>query len=554
MTDAVQPTSEPPQHGDRRALPRDSTLRPAEVAAPGASFAARVVDISPNGLQLRCTRPLATGQRVDVEVHPRPDAPEGRVYLVRGLVVRCVPHPEGYAVGLRLATHLGEAEDQRGPRLAAFADAENAVRDVRALLRQLGGDAASPLAYAAHRASEAPEAPPAATTRRGRQAAILALLLALLLLLAWRFAPQAQRTPPKDSNVWGMLARDTGALPPSLLVDTLLAAIEAHDRDAIDTVVDRLRTHRESTATQRLIGTLGEAAPNDTGVTARIVAALPGSAPEWQRLAETYLHTHASAGVEKAPPLEAFQTVAWFDDAVAPTAGGTQALPPAETQGSKASPVAPLPAAQPAAAGSSGAPEVQQPATPPAEEEAASQPPGMGGPLIPVLEGDPAPPESPNPDARPDPPATAPERTPAPGDSTSPPAGPVDAAPIRLEVDTGTFVLTVFRGEEALRRFPVGLGRNASTPTGSFRIANKLVNPAWYNRGNVVAAGDPANPIGAYWMGLGRDGKATSYGIHPTQDPDAIGAEMSRGCIRMRPADAAALFELVPLGTGVVIR
>jgi lipoprotein-anchoring transpeptidase ErfK/SrfK len=65
----------------------------------------------------------------------------------------------------------------------------------------------------------------------------------------------------------------------------------------------------------------------------------------------------------------------------------------------------------------------------------------------------------------------------------------------------------------------------------------------------VIAAGDPRNPLGDFWIGLaGIDGHAVgkvSYGIHGTIEPDSIGKEASMGCIRMRNEDVAIVFELL---------
>ena len=134
-----------------------------------------------------------------------------------------------------------------------------------------------------------------------------------------------------------------------------------------------------------------------------------------------------------------------------------------------------------------------------------------------------------------------------------PEAGSATAELPRIEIDTQTYVLTVHTKEQTLGPFPVGLGRGGSTPAGDFVIANKIKEPDWYDRGRVVKAGDPENPLGASWMGLGRDGQATSYGIHPTDEPEAIGRDASRGCIRMLPEDAALVFEACPIGTRVHI-
>lgn len=122
-----------------------------------------------------------------------------------------------------------------------------------------------------------------------------------------------------------------------------------------------------------------------------------------------------------------------------------------------------------------------------------------------------------------------------------------------IDVDTGNYLMRVMRGDEVVRSFPVGLGRNGTTPKGTYTIANKISDPDWYNRGNVVPGGAPNNPLGSSWMGLGDAGSPTSYGIHPTANPRSISQPMSRGCVRMRPEDAEALFRVVPIGTPVVI-
>jgi lipoprotein-anchoring transpeptidase ErfK/SrfK len=87
-----------------------------------------------------------------------------------------------------------------------------------------------------------------------------------------------------------------------------------------------------------------------------------------------------------------------------------------------------------------------------------------------------------------------------------------------------------------------------------FTIHNKIRNPDWYNRGETVPHGDPRNPLGASWMGFAKDGTPLSYGIHPTNDLGAIGQPAGRGCVRLKPEHAEALFRLCPVGTTVTIR
>ncbi|MEK7795805.1 MAG: L,D-transpeptidase family protein [Candidatus Hydrogenedentota bacterium] len=137
------------------------------------------------------------------------------------------------------------------------------------------------------------------------------------------------------------------------------------------------------------------------------------------------------------------------------------------------------------------------------------------------------------------------------GDAAASPSG--EGTKIEVRIDRSRFTMTVFRGGVPLRAYAVGVGEDGATPAGRFRIANKLTDPDWYNRGNVVPAGDPANPIGHRWMGLGGEEAVTSVGIHPTAEPDSIGSGLSQGCIRMWPEDAESLFRLCTIGTPVTV-
>ena len=133
-----------------------------------------------------------------------------------------------------------------------------------------------------------------------------------------------------------------------------------------------------------------------------------------------------------------------------------------------------------------------------------------------------------------------------------PPLGEV--APVQIVVQLDEYLLQVQQDGLVVATFPVGLGMDGRTPRGQFTIANKLEHPTWFHKGTGVPPDDPANPLGAYWMGLGRHGRATSYGIHPTDEAASIGKARSQGCIRMRPEDAAMLFQWCEIGTPVTIR
>lgn len=114
-------------------------------------------------------------------------------------------------------------------------------------------------------------------------------------------------------------------------------------------------------------------------------------------------------------------------------------------------------------------------------------------------------------------------------------------------------------GSTFITSYRVGLGKDDSTPAGSWKAAGKLKNPVYYSpRGEgIIAADDPKNPLGEFWIGLaGIDGSAlgkSSYGIHGTIDPDSIGRTESMGCIRMRNEDAAIVYELLVEGKSTIV-
>jgi L,D-transpeptidase ErfK/SrfK len=75
----------------------------------------------------------------------------------------------------------------------------------------------------------------------------------------------------------------------------------------------------------------------------------------------------------------------------------------------------------------------------------------------------------------------------------------------------------------------------------------KSIQEEWARAGKVVKQAvppGPKNPLGGYWIGL----SFPSYGIHGTNVPLSIYDFQSRGCIRMHPQDASALFRQVKVG------
>src|SRR5690348_8225103 len=110
--------------------------------------------------------------------------------------------------------------------------------------------------------------------------------------------------------------------------------------------------------------------------------------------------------------------------------------------------------------------------------------------------------------------------------------------------------LALLKDGQIMKIYHVAIGKSSSpSPVGEFKIANRVTNPTYYHRGQVVPAGKD-NPVGSRWMGLNTKG----YGIHGTNQPHSIGKAASSGCIRMGQRDLEELFAMVEVGDAVEIR
>ncbi len=115
--------------------------------------------------------------------------------------------------------------------------------------------------------------------------------------------------------------------------------------------------------------------------------------------------------------------------------------------------------------------------------------------------------------------------------------------------------LYLFRHGHFVKFYPVAVGRPGfETPRGSFYIIEKIKNPSWAppvwaKMGEIVMPPGPKNPLGDRWIGLSAHG----VGIHGTCSPDAIGMDVSHGCIRMYPDLERELYTQVSPGMPVRI-
>lgn len=122
--------------------------------------------------------------------------------------------------------------------------------------------------------------------------------------------------------------------------------------------------------------------------------------------------------------------------------------------------------------------------------------------------------------------------------------------PWTIVINIPEYRLFLYHNGDLVKTYRVAVGKhNSPSPTGDFRIINKVVNPTWYPEKRPAIPPGPQNPLGKYWMGLDSKG----YGIHGNSAAWSIGAPTSKGCFRMDNEAIKELFSLVPLGTMVKV-
>jgi len=111
--------------------------------------------------------------------------------------------------------------------------------------------------------------------------------------------------------------------------------------------------------------------------------------------------------------------------------------------------------------------------------------------------------------------------------------------------------------------FPVGIGKEDwETPTGEMKIVKKTKDPSWVVPQSIykfrTSIGDkiqhilppgPDNPLGHYALRLSK----REYLIHGTNISSGVGRRSTAGCIRLYEKDIEQLYNLVDIGTRVVI-
>ena len=544
---------------ERRRSHRRSIARPAVFVgrAPDDQLCRGVaVDISVTGLRIDTRTPAHVGACLEIELHPPNTGDNGAtVVMVRGDVMHLSTLDDGHTA---MGVHLTAA-----PPPEQFDVVSNGRPEaMRALLTQIGEDmrnrdsgSPSPLAALETLRTSLPlaadfrtVAEPVGTAegsaprkhKRGLLA-VLALFLLLLLGIIAYLGPLLRDRIVRERLLQLQTTATTEAMPPQavdaaeapppvqspeVMLGQAQSLLATGQPEAALKHFTELTENSRARPLQRFIGRLGQAqtlaaqerhAKAQDAAAAALAMPVSDIPPAWRHAAEALHATLAAQQQARTaePEPRAMGTGAEADVTSQPEAAASAPPPiPRDNPGTPvndefglapevASAPPPIPRDNP------GAPVTDEFGL--ASEEELN---GMGGP--------------------------ASEDVPMEG--------------VVLVVSRADYLMAVYVDGTLAETFPVGLGRGGATPTGQFAIANKIRNPDWYNRGNVIPSGDPRNPLGNAWMGLGRDGRATSYGIHPTEAAESIGANESRGCVRMRPADADVLFGLCAVGTPVIIR
>lgn len=134
------------------------------------------------------------------------------------------------------------------------------------------------------------------------------------------------------------------------------------------------------------------------------------------------------------------------------------------------------------------------------------------------------------------------------------------AATREIVLQLGRRTISLRENGKVIGSWPVAIGDpRTPTPLGRFTVQNKVVNPQYQSTrsGKINATIGPNGPLGDRWIGFQKSG-ANQYGIHGT--PAAWSwtvtsrSAVTNGCVRMLHEHVRRLFELVEVGTPVIVQ
>ena len=112
----------------------------------------------------------------------------------------------------------------------------------------------------------------------------------------------------------------------------------------------------------------------------------------------------------------------------------------------------------------------------------------------------------------------------------------------------------VYKGDRVEASYPVAIGKASTpTPTGTYEVFQLIENPVWQSpwTGRITKPG-PDSALGVRWIGFAQMSNGI-IGFHGTPTVNSIGRAASNGCVRMYNRDVVKLFEVVKMGTKVIV-
>ena len=135
---------------------------------------------------------------------------------------------------------------------------------------------------------------------------------------------------------------------------------------------------------------------------------------------------------------------------------------------------------------------------------------------------------------------------------------PHDYAAASIVISTANRKLYFILPDKQAYAYPISVGREGFTWTGTEAISRKQVWPDWHPPTEMRErdprlprrmTGGIRNPLGAVALYLGN----TLYRIHGTNDPKSIGRAESSGCFRMLNSAILHLASITEVGTPVAV-
>jgi lipoprotein-anchoring transpeptidase ErfK/SrfK len=122
--------------------------------------------------------------------------------------------------------------------------------------------------------------------------------------------------------------------------------------------------------------------------------------------------------------------------------------------------------------------------------------------------------------------------------------------PYRVEVSLSRHRITVWKEDKIIQQEPAGVGRTVlPTPHGVYFLVALLKQADPNGLYGPYAFGTSAFSNKLYHFGAGPG----QIGLHGTDNPSALGTNVSHGCIRISNAGITRLASLLPLGTPLII-